>query len=102
MGHARSLITIEKSEVQLEIYNAIIKKGLSVRKTEELVRSLNKIQKSKKGVFKSKEIEKLEGKLSSHFGTKIFTSGNNSQGKIIIPYKSTNDLNRILEILDII
>ncbi|MFL3022727.1 MAG: ParB/RepB/Spo0J family partition protein [Cytophagales bacterium] len=102
MGHARSLITIEKSEVQLEIYNAIIKKGLSVRKTEELVRSLNRLQKSKTTAFKSKEIEKLEGKLSSHFGTKIFTSGNNSKGKIIIPYKSTNDLNRILEILDII
>ena len=102
MGHARSLITIEKSEAQIEIYNTIIKRGLSVRKTEELVRSLIKIKKNKKNLLRSKEIEKLEGKLSSHFGTKIYTSGNNNKGKIIIPYNSTNDLNRILEILDII
>ena len=102
MGHARSLITIEKSEAQIEIYNTIIKRGLSVRKTEDLVRSLTKIKKNKKNLLRSKEIEKLEGKLSSHFGTKIYTSGNNNKGKIIIPYNSTNDLNRILEILDII
>ena len=102
MGHARSLITIEKSEAQIEIYNTIIKRGLSVRKTEDLVRSLTKIKKNNKNLLRSKEIEKLEGKLSSHFGTKIYTSGNNNKGKIIIPYNSTNDLNRILEILDII
>ena len=60
------------------------------------------IKKNKKNLLRSKEIEKLEGKLSSHFGTKIYTSGNSNKGKIIIPYNSTNDLNRILEILDII
>ena len=102
MGHARSLITIEKSEVQIEIYNIIIMRGLSVRKTEDLVRSINKIKKNNKNLLRSNEIEKLEGKLSSHFGTKIYTSGNSNKGKIIIPYNSTNDLNRILEILDII
>ncbi|RPG64028.1 MAG: ParB/RepB/Spo0J family partition protein [Flammeovirgaceae bacterium TMED290] len=102
MGHARSLITIEKSETQIEIYNTIINRGLSVRKTEDLIRSLNQIKKNNKTYLKSKEIEKLEGKLSSHFGTKIFTSGDNNKGKIIIPYNSTSDLNRILEILDII
>ena len=40
MGHARSLITIEKTDIQLKIYQLIIKGKLSVRKTEELVRSL--------------------------------------------------------------
>ena len=101
-NYLRLLITIEKSEVQIEIYNTIIKRGLSVRKTEDLIRSLNQIKKNNKTYLKSKEIEKLEGKLSSHFGTKIFTSGDNNKGKIIIPYNSTSDLNRILEILDII
>ena len=45
---------------------------------------------------------KLESKLSSFFGTKITTKGDEKSGKIIVPYKSTNDLNRILELLDII
>lgn len=104
MGHARALISIYISEIQLEIYSSIIKNNLSVRKTEELVRNFkNKKEKvSQKIDKKSKDIEKLESKLSSFFGTKINTQGDSLKGKIIIPYKSTNDLNRILELLDII
>lgn len=104
MGHARALISIDISEIQLEIYSSIIKNNLSVRKTEELVRNFkNKKEKvSQKIDKKSKDIEKLESKLSSFFGTKINTQGDSLKGKIIIPYKSTNDLNRILELLDII
>ena len=104
MGHARALISIDISEIQLEIYSSIIKKKLSVRKTEELVRNFkNKKEKvSQKIDKKSKDIEKLESKLSSFFGTKINTQGDSLKGKIIIPYKSTSDLNRILELLDII
>ena len=103
MGHARSLIAIEKSDVQLKIYHLILKNKLSVRKTEELVRNLNtkKLSNLKKNI-KNNEIIKLESKLSSFFGTKITTKGDEKSGKIIIPYKSTNDLNRILELLDII
>ena len=104
MGHARALISIDISEIQLEIYSSIIKNNLSVRKTEELVRNFkNKKEKVFKKIDKkSKDIEKLESKLSSFFGTKINTQGDSLKGKIIIPYKSTNDLNRILELLDII
>ena len=104
MGHARALISIDISEIQLEIYRSIIKNNLTVRKTEELVRNFkNKKEKvSQKIDKKSKDIEKLESKLSSFFGTKIKTQGDSLKGKIIIPYKSTNDLNRILELLDII
>ena len=103
MGHARSLITIEKTDIQLKIYQLIIKGKLSVRKTEELVRSL----KNKKIIVSDKkkednELTKIESKLSSFFGTKISTQGDENSGKIIVPYKSTNDLNRILELLDII
>lgn len=103
MGHARSLITIEKTDIQLKIYQLIIKSKLSVRKTEELVRSL----KNEKIIVSDKkkednELTKIESKLSSFFGTKISTQGDENSGKIIVPYKSTNDLNRILELLDII
>lgn len=103
MGHARSLIAIETSELQLKIYQLILINKLSVRKTEELVRNLNKERKAtSKNKTKSDNLEKIESKLSSYFGTKITTNGNDKSGKIIIPYKSTNDLNRILELLDII
>lgn len=103
MGHARSLIAIETSELQLKIYQLILVNKLSVRKTEELVRNLNKQKRSiPKEKSRTNNLEKLESKLSSYFGTKITTQGDDKSGKIIIPYKSTNDLNRILELLDII
>jgi len=103
MGHARSLIAIVNSDVQLKIYHLILKNKLSVRKTEELVRNLNtKKLTNLKRSKKNNELIKLESKLSSFFGTKITTKGDEKSGKIIVPYKSTNDLNRILELLDII
>ena len=103
MGHARSLIAIETSELQLKIYQLILVNKLSVRKTEELVRNLNKQKRSiPKKKSRTNNLEKIESKLSSYFGTKITTQGDDKSGKIIIPYKSTNDLNRILELLDII
>ena len=102
-GHARSLIAIETSELQLKIYQLILVNKLSVRKTEELVRNLNKQKRSiPKEKSRTNNLEKIESKLSSYFGTKITTQGDDKSGKIIIPYKSTNDLNRILELLDII
>ena len=103
MGHARSLIAIETSELQLKIYQLILVNKLSVRKTEELVRNLNKQKRSiPKEKSRTNNLEKIESKLSSYFGTKITTQGDDKSGKMIIPYKSTNDLNRILELLDII
>ena len=103
MGHARSLIAIETIEWQLKIYQLILVNKLSVRKTEELVRNLNKQKRSiPKEKSRTNNLEKIESKLSSYFGTKITTQGDDKSGKIIIPYKSTNDLNRILELLDII
>ena len=103
MGHAGSLIAIETSELQLKIYQLILVNKLSVRKTEELVRNLNKQKRSiPKEKSRTNNLEKIESKLSSYFGTKITTQGDDKSGKIIIPYKSTNDLNRILELLDII
>ena len=41
MGHARALITVESPEEQLSILSKIIKKGLSVRQVEELVKKLH-------------------------------------------------------------
>ncbi len=103
MGHARSLIATGTSELQLKIYQLILVNKLSVRKTEELVRNLNKQKRSiPKEKSRTNNLEKIESKLSSYFGTKITTQGDDKSGKIIIPYKSTNDLNRILELLEII
>ena len=103
MGHARALISIDDVSLQLDIFNQILKQDLSVRKVEELVRSNGK--KEEKPTEKSTvdpEIKKLQTKLSSHFGSKIVLKSNDqNKGEIKIPFSSTDDLNRILEILNL-
>ena len=105
MGHARSLISIEDPILQLSIFNQIIENDLSVRKSEELVRTLSKKNIQKNSVKREKstsEIENLQSKLTSHFGTKILVKANDrNKGEIKIPFTSTEDLNRILEILSV-
>lgn len=105
MGHARALIGIENIDTLLDIYKKVIQQELSVRKTEELVRLLTSPE-STSSVTSSKsnspEIKKLQTELSSHFGSKIqIKADEKNKGEIKIPFVSTQDLNRILEILDI-
>ena len=105
MGHARALIGIESIDVLLDVFKKITNQGLSVRKTEELVRLLTSkepVPAKTGGVDKSAEIQKLQSELSSHFGSKIHIKADEkNKGEIKIPFVSTQDLNRILEILDI-
>jgi len=106
MGHARALISIDNIELQLEVYNKTIADELSVRKVEELVRNLAKPKKEALDradipAEHQAELKKVETRLSSHFGTKIYVkTSNTGKGEIKIPFVSTDDLNRILELLN--
>lgn len=103
MGHARALISVDDVSLQLEIFNQIIRQDLSVRKVEELVRSKDKKEeKATKSVAADPEIKKLQTKLSSHFGSKIAIKSNDqNKGEIKIPFSSTEELNRILDIMNL-
>jgi ParB family chromosome partitioning protein len=110
MGHARALINIEDVDKQLAIFNKTIEEELSVRKVESLVKVLNspkeeKDEDVKQGLdpVKKYEINKIQQKLASHFGTKVaLKADSKDKGEIKIPFHSTSDLNRILEILELI
>lgn len=104
MGHARALISIEDVSLQLDIFHQIVKNELSVRKVEELVRSASHKngKETKPSSPVNYEIKDLQTKLSSHFGSKIQVNANaQNKGEIKIPFSSTEDLNRILEILEV-
>lgn len=110
MGHARALVNIEDVDKQLAIYNKTITEELSVRKVEALVKELNNSGEEKERPIKETvdpvrkyEISKLQHKLASHFGTKVsLKADGKDRGEIKIPFHSTSDLNRILEILELI
>lgn len=105
MGHARAIISIENPEVQLLIFKRTLKEDLSVRQVEGLVRSMTKGRKEKTPAStitaSSREIVQLQGKLSSHFGTKVSVKSDGRKGEIKIPFLSIEDLNRILDIFKI-
>lgn len=91
MGHGRALITVEERSAQLNIYEQILAKGLSVRATEKLVKA-DTTTSSKKIPSTNKYIE---GKLKFYqklFGDKVRIQLNASGGgQIVIPFKSEKD-----------
>ena len=106
MGHARTLVTIENPRDQIRLYNQVIEKDLSVRKAEELARKFEKdLLKKTADQPDSNEVpqpyETLTNQLSEFFNTNIhFQRSNNGKGKIVIPFRSDDELERIIGIFD--
>jgi ParB family chromosome partitioning protein len=108
MGHARTLVNIEDPKEQLKIYKKILEQELSVRKVEELVRNLSKRQDDKENLAaqdlpnnRSLDYESLKNHLQTFFDMKVdFKRDNNGKGKIVIPFKTDDELERIIAIFD--
>lgn len=104
MGHARALVNIDSAISQLKIYNKILDQELSVRKVEELVRNINVPQEKDKPLEDNKaktDYESLKKDLSTFFNTRVeFKRSNKGDGKIVIPFKTDEDLERIIAIFD--
>lgn len=98
MGHGRAMINIDDEKIQINIYEKIISKNLSVRNTEKLIQSLKKegslkIQDKIQIPSNSKKnITKLEKKINKKIKV-VFNK--DKSGKIIIPFDSIEDLNSL-------
>ena len=109
MGHARALINIVDVDKQLALFKKILDEELSVRKVEALVKGLNEGNPEKSSTkpeispVRKYELSKIQQRLATHFGSKVALKANQkNKGEIKIPFTSASDLNRILEILEII
>ncbi len=105
MGHARAIVNVNEPEEQLAIYHKIISKGLSVRQVEELARKINepeeKVDKPTPQQTNNSEFQALKNQLDQYFDTNVqFKRNNNGAGKIVIPFKSDDELEKIIETLD--
>lgn len=105
MGHARALISIEDSEMQTMIFNQIVKYDFSVRRVEEIVRDLAGTPKTdeEKPIQKklAPEVQNIKNQLDKIFSSKVgFSMDNKGKGKIIISFKSAQDLERIVKIIE--
>jgi ParB family chromosome partitioning protein len=102
MGHARALLSLEEAHAQKKMADAIIKKGLSVRQVEALVKKTGQGANSLQAAMlksKNRDIEILEEELRKILGTKVVLEDKKGKGKLVIEYYTLDDLDRILGIL---
>lgn len=105
MGHGRALINVEKKKEQLDLYEKIISRELSVRDTEQLVKN-HKTNPTASGAakrptkarpaFVSKGIDTLKAHLSTEVN---ITTASNGKGKIVIPFHSKEEFQRLQKLL---
>lgn len=102
-GHARSLVTILNDGDKIKIANYAVSSKLSVRELEKYVKEfLSPKQKRTTPVAnQSLELKDLISRLQKVFGTKVSVIGNDNKGRIYLDYYSTEDLDRINQILNI-
>jgi len=96
MGHARALLALpEKS--QPDVAKKVVSGGLSVRRTEQLVKTLlNPSPPSKSASKPAADVVHLEEQLSTRIGAKVEIQHGAKKGKLVIHYHSLDELDGIL------
>lgn len=109
MGHAKALLAIDHLPTLLSAFKETVAKGLSVRQTEELVRSVNdssikpvsaekaaNIRASENDIF----LRKIQDRISSTLGTRVsIIRTKEGKGEIAIKFYNDTDLERLVDLL---
>ena len=104
MGQARTLLGLKDKDSIDDLARKVVKNGITVRQLESLVAKLNEKEKKpkKKSIKKSAFIRATESQLTDKFGTSVnITEGKKGNGHLAIDFASTDELNRILDLLGI-
>ena len=102
MGHARALLSISDPQQQHDAARQVVKKSLSVRETERLVKRMldarGKKKPAKRPAPANADIRRLEVEVSEKLGAKVRVEhGNKGSGRIVISYNSLDELDGILK-----
>ena len=105
MGHARALLSVADPKQQLKLYNLILKEGLSVRRVEELARSIGEEVPEKPhkpaaansyGAFES-----FASQLPSYFSSPVkFARNADGKGSITLKFASDEELQHIIDLFE--
>lgn len=104
MGHARAYLALETGAQQKKMHTMVVKKGLSVRQTENYIKKIKtgkiniKIpKKASRGA--AAEFDHLLEDLRRRFATKIHVEGRPEKGRVVIDFFSRDDFERIYDLL---
>ena len=104
MGHARALLGLENRRKQIELALLVVKKSLSVRETEALVRRLGQPAGASAGNGeggagggRDPNVQRLEDELMEKLGAKVQIQHTaKGGGKLVVAYHSLDELDGIL------
>ena len=105
VGHAKVILGLPIAEEQRLVAERVLKRGLTVRDTEQLVEELKKTvtpsSRTVAGVMKTADILAIEERLQQRFGTHVSVRHGKKKGRIQIEYYGNDDLARLLGIFGI-
>lgn len=100
-GHARALLSLPTPEAQVRAMEIVLRRGLSVRQTERLVRGL--LRRRERGVATRRdepEIAALEARLQGLLGTRVRIQRGRKGGRLVIYFFSDEELEALLQRLE--
>ena len=105
-GHARSLAGLADRQIQRTLASRVVVEGLSVRQTEELVRSLDEesdgdlaVVQSRRTTTKDAMVLEVEEILARHFDTTVRVVTRGRRGRVVMDFADRDDLQRIFGLL---
>jgi len=97
MGHARALLALDPAR-QIEMGNRVAARGLSVRDTEAMVAGLLRGPSARRKKKTDRDIARLEEEVSDRLGTTVQIKPRGKRGgKVVLIYRSLDDLDQLLE-----
>jgi ParB family chromosome partitioning protein len=99
MGHARAYLGLDAPSRQLEAHAQVLKRSLSVRQTENLVKRMKRGVKEKHAGKQDNQHEFVLAELRKRLGTKVAINLRGKKGKLIIEFYSPEELERVFEII---
>ncbi len=101
-GHARCLVVVENAEAQLKLAQNGIDNKVSVREFEKMVKAFLTPKTEKPKQEQSIELKDLIARMQRTFSTKVSALGNDRRGRIYIDYYNRDDLDRIVELIEVL
>jgi len=99
-GHARAILALDQPDEQRRIWEEVLKRGLNVRQTEEMVRRLVAGPKPKRpDTSSSPDTKALEERFRETLGTKVQLYRSKRGGRLVIHFYSEEDLQAIYELM---
>lgn len=98
-GHARALLAAENPETMIQLLKGVIRRGLNVRQTEELVRRQMEEAKPKAPTLPSPNTAALENRFREALGTKVRLFRSKKGGKLVIHFFSEEELQAIYNVI---